>query len=169
MLSFKTVLIDNTYTETRVSKHKEVLYRRHDGAVNPPNMVAYQRYGKRIIWTGLHNGANNARGSTINFAETIILAIAETEDIDPRKCEFYDLQTHRGYTSHKPGDFTFNRVLVRWETGASVPTIIGWVDGRCLLGILAEWSKYIWGDTPPGTPRNLAEMRETALPLLAEV
>jgi hypothetical protein len=142
-----------------VSIHKEVEYLSAGGWKNPYNRVAYKVYRWQIIFSGLSDGDRIARCSTINSAENIVLAISDTEGIDPRNYRFYDLQTHRGYTSHKDGEFTFNRLILRWKQGIRKPAQAHWEEVECLPEILEEWSSYIWSGEPCGEPRSLAMVR----------
>src|SRR3989344_5463519 len=54
--------------------------------------------------------------STINFAEQIIEAICAQEKVgDPRLLNFYDLQTHLGYSRLADGEFKFDEVLFSYD------------------------------------------------------
>lgn len=150
-----------------MKKHKEVEYMDANGR-NPFNRVAYKVYGWQVIFTGLFNGRQGARGSTINFEENIIYAISDAEKINPIVHQFYDLQTYKGYTSYKPGDFTFNKLILHWQKGCKKIEWMGWTEGHCQMDILAEWFPYIWGDHPQGIPRNLAVIHGAISPITEE-
>jgi hypothetical protein len=136
------------------------VYETCPGRINPANRIAYAIYGYEIVFTGLTDGKNEPRGSTINCAEQIILAISQAEKINPREYQFFDLQTHRGYCSHKVGDFSFNKLGLEWQPDVNIPVWVGWEEGDCRAEILGEWLPYIWGDHPQGKTRNLARYRQ---------
>ena len=142
-----------------------------ESGFNPRNKVAYRVYGRQIIFTGLHNGSDGGRGSTINFEEEIILAISKAESINPSEYEFYDLQTQQSYGGlwgdHKPGDYTFNKVCFEYEEG-KMTRKTGWEEGYCDPKVLEDWMDYIWGNYPRGTVRNLPVAWGSLLPMPRE-
>lgn len=50
--------------------------------------------------------------STINAAESIITAIAKQEGVSVWTLEWFDLQTHCGYSSKQPGQFELDQVVL---------------------------------------------------------
>ncbi len=131
------------------------------------NRIIYIIYGRQIVFSGLHNSRDGRVGSTINFAEEVILAIAVNEKIDPKSHEFFDLQTHKGYCSYKPGDYTLNMLHPVWD-GLSQPVGMGWTEGHPDPQILKDFSECIWGSVTPSTPRNLSIYHGHLKPLEAE-
>ncbi len=107
------------------------------------------------MFCGTSNGENGPGGSTINYAESVVEAIALTEGINPRQYVFYDLQTQAGYQSHKPGQFSFNRLSAGFLGIGCRPCEMGWTEGYCEEQILEDFSQWIWGDGPRGELVNL--------------
>ena len=58
------------------------------------------------VFTGVTNNGT----STVNGAERIIKVITETEG---RQFSFYDLQTQKGYSYYKPGEYSFDHLIVK--------------------------------------------------------
>ena len=123
---------------------------------NPLNEVCYVMYPKRqIVFTGLHDGYDGGRKSTINAAEDIVRAIAVKENIDPRQYVFYDLETPAGYHGHRQGDYRINRLTIEWD--GTVIGHVSWREGHCGGKVLADFDGYIRGEDPDAPLRNLAE------------
>jgi hypothetical protein len=94
-----------------------------------PRRAAYCRYGKRIVFSRLYNDQTIPLVSAINDAETIILDVSEALKINPRESEFFDLQTYQGYDDHELGEYTFNRLALKWESDRI--SHISWQKGFC--------------------------------------
>ena len=60
------------------------------------------------VYTGLESEV----GSTINYAEDIIAAIAEKEGFDPSEITFFDLQTWKGYDGDE-GVFAYDKLVFK--------------------------------------------------------
>jgi hypothetical protein len=131
---------------------------------NSLNVVSYVMYsGKQIVFTGLHNTTEGPAGSSINFAEDIIAVIAKKENINPQGYTFYDLQTPKGYPSHEPGDYSFNKLRPQWKNGVIVQ--MGWQEGHCSDIILEHFGGYIRGSDHRITFRNLPQAYGAIKPL----
>jgi len=129
---------------------------------NPLNLVVYCRYGRQIVFSGLHNSNEGRVRSTINGAEQVIIAIALAERIDPRDFEFFDLQTQRGYASFRPGDYEFSQLSPTWQ--GAVPIGMQWQGGYCSKRVLDDFRRYIgYSDSIP--PRNRAVAAGALSPL----
>ncbi|HVY54217.1 MAG TPA: hypothetical protein VHC46_00510, partial [Thermodesulfobacteriota bacterium] len=135
-------------------KGKTVRYESSGGFL-PLNEVVYVIYGRQIVFSGLHSAKEGRVGSTINFAEQIIAAIAKAEKLDPRRHQFLDLQTHKGYGRYKPGNFAFNLLKPIWQKGCELPVGMSWCEGHPDLKVIEDFSECIWGDNSRSTPRNL--------------
>lgn len=81
--------------------------------------------GSRVVFSGIIKP-----GSTINFAERIITNISSQEGINPRRYQWYDLQTHLGYQGKEPGIFEFSRLVLGVQEEMEVPlnAIILWYE-----------------------------------------
>lgn len=102
--------------------------------------VAYIVDGDRVYFTGLDKHGT----STINAAETIVKAIASEEERSWVGLEFFDLQTHTGYTSRNPGQYEIDRLRVKARCDELV--IDGWervLSDTGSLGNPAEIPEYI--------------------------
>lgn len=76
----------------------------------------YAFLGNRCVFTAIANDDHTST-SSINAVERIIHHIAQKEEIDPRKFDFFDLQTHRMYPERggagcAPGEFMFDQILL---------------------------------------------------------
>ena len=119
-------------------------YIRFEGFIpnNPLNVVACKIYpGDQIVFTGLHNHREGQAESTINRASEIITAIAEHEQVDPQKINWFDLQTSRGFMHYKPREYTFNQVSPEWKNGRI--SGIKWQEGYCNQMILEDFELLI--------------------------
>ncbi|MFX0202142.1 MAG: hypothetical protein ACFFCW_39020 [Candidatus Hodarchaeota archaeon] len=94
-----------------------------------------------IIYTGVSSHARK----TINGAEEIICAIAEQEGIDLQNTAFYDLQTYRGISTRKEGDFDFDKVTFDLKDGE--PTNLGWQKVECPQRVITLFGGLI-GNKP---------------------
>lgn len=131
---------------------------------NPLNVVTYVVYpGKQIVFTGLHNCTEGPAGSSINYAEDIVYAIAAKERIDPQDVTFFDLQTMKGYIEYLPGDYRFNRLVPSWENRKIVH--MEWREGHCTDTILHDFAGYIQGSDATIKFRNLAQAYGAIKPL----
>lgn len=138
---------------------------------NPLNEVTYAVYGGRIVFTAMHSIRDGPMQSTINAAESIVAAIIEQERIsDPEWIRFYDLQTGKGYPgSHRrPGEFTFNKLKLSWESGVKQPTRVSWTEIHCSEDVLNDFKYYIWGNEPKDAGRNMA-VAHGAIPACAPI
>jgi hypothetical protein len=150
------------------SRLKTVGYRGIGDPPNPRNVVAYMRYddGKRVVFTGLYNSCDGPRGSTCNFAEDIVFAIALNEHLDPHQYEFYDLKTMRSYGTTKgplaflddyqPGSFNFDKLHPYWKKGQLRPYHMTWSEHHIDEVVACDFAEFIWGDSERGPLRNLA-------------
>ena len=85
---------------------------RHRDAAWKVRSVAYVIIGRDYVFSGLE-----APGTTINFAEDIIVLICAAERLDPRRITFYDLQTYRSYISKKPGEYELDKLTLKFGEG----------------------------------------------------
>jgi hypothetical protein len=117
------------------------------------------------VFTGLHNGCHGPRGSTCNFAEDIVVAIARQESIDPQVFEFYDLKTMRSYGiegpmvefhDYRPGSFYFDKLHLYWKKGQLRPYHMTWSEHHIDEIIVCDFAEFIWGNSERGPLRNLA-------------
>ena len=116
--------------------------------------VEYIVYGNSVVFSGLHNGKEGARTSTINAAESVVMAIAEAEGIDPRHYTFFDLQTFTSYARYQRGDFTYNQLTIDWRESGQ-PGQVYWKEGHGVPEVLEDFGHLIWGEGERGKPRNL--------------
>ncbi len=124
---------------------------------NPRNVVAYKRYDRMIVFTGLHDDMDGGRGSTCNFAEEIVMAIAENEKIDPIHYTFFDLQTRTSYgDEYELGDYSYDELHLKWEELSPLPYSVSWIERHCTTQILRDFAEFIWQDAPVGKYRNRA-------------
>jgi len=136
---------------------KVVSYRDAGDPPNPRNVVAYKRYNRMIVFTGLHDGMDGGRGSTCNFAEEIVMAIAKNENIDPVYYTFFDLKTRTGYgDSYELGDYNYDELRLQWEELSPRPDSVYWIERRCTSEILRDFAEFIWQDASVGKYRNRA-------------
>lgn len=148
------------------SRLKTVQYQGIGDAPNPRNVVAYLRYDdNRIVFTGLYNGCDGPRGSTCNFAEDIMMAIARKEHIDPQVFEFYDLKTMQGYGTngpmaefddYQPGSFYVDKLRPYWKKGQARPYHMQWTEYHIDEVVVCDFAEFIWGESERGPLRNLA-------------
>jgi len=129
--------------------------------------VEYIIYDDHIVFSGLHNGKDGPRLSTINGAERIVTAIAKAEGIDPKKYTFYDLQTFKSYGDYRQGDYNFNRLTIDWQ-GGNRPYVLSWTEGHCLPEILEDFGHLIWGEGERSIPRHMAVHHGALLPQVPE-
>jgi hypothetical protein len=108
---------------------KVVGYRGAGDPTNPRNVVAYKRYHRMIVFTGLHDGMDGGRGSTCNFAEEIVMAIAKNENIHPIYYTFFDLKTRTGYGDpYELGDYNYDELRLCWTELSSFPESVSWIE-----------------------------------------
>jgi hypothetical protein len=155
------------------SRLKIAYYDEPDMAPNPLQCVAYHIYGRQIVFTGLHNGDDGPRGSTINYAEEVVRAIATQEAIDGRRYTFYDLQTCRGYGGrggeYYRGSYCLNELELSWPQDGNTPNRdVRWIEGHANEEVLSDFAEFIWDDLPVGTPINIAVQRGGLKPLLPQ-
>ncbi len=106
-------------------------------------VVEYRRYyGRQIVFTASNENDGN-RISTINHVEEIILSIARKENLNPRECQFYDLQTYKGYRIYTPGHYRFSKIEVDWREDTEEPVKIKWIDGHCNPGVITNLLGYV--------------------------
>jgi hypothetical protein len=95
--------------------------------------VAYVRIGasgNQIIFSGVTDKTT----STVNAAERIIQSISLAEQIeDPKRIVWCDLQTQRGYSYFRPGEYEFNHLVLHGN--APDIEVVQWIR--------AEPSQYI--------------------------
>lgn len=141
-------------------KNKELKIVGYHGIGDPPNprnVVAYKRYHRMIVFTGLHDGMDGGRGSTCNFAEEIVMAIAKNEKIDPIYYVFFDLKTRTSYSEeYELGDYNYDELRIQWEELTFRPRSVSWVERYCTSEILRDFTEFIWQNAPVGTYRNRA-------------
>lgn len=118
----------------------------------PHDEVAYRVYRKGgkigVVFSGINDGRDNPRQSTINAAEGIVEAICEVENLDPTKCGFFDLQTYKGYPSVKSGTYKFSKLKVIKDRRTKSVAVPSWQDTKCEKKVLKEWLTYIWDNMP---------------------
>lgn len=99
----------------------------------PQQPVAYAIFGNRCVFTADYDACY---GSSINFAEGIIAAIAAQEQVPIRSLRFFDLQTHIGYESKKPGTFEYDEIIftvyegIRQSWGRKLD-VESWLPSEC--------------------------------------
>jgi hypothetical protein len=84
---------------------------------NRISSVAYVILKDKCIFTACQK---SSQGSTINYAEDIIEAIAKLEKHDPRSFRYFDIQTRISYGEDdllrpNEGSFIFDEVMNWWE------------------------------------------------------
>lgn len=104
------------------------------------SFVDYEIFdGYKCVFSGVSGNGK----STINAAEGIIKAIAETEKV-PLK--FYDLQTHKGYDYFKPGEYSFDLLII---TNQNDPEVVRWVPERLFREALEVFKEHIGSNPRP--------------------
>ncbi len=95
--------------------------------------VAYVVVGNQVYFSGLTPPQQST--STINAAESIIQAICRAADLDWRACEFYDIQTHWGYSQRAAGQWVIDQLhVVCHSSDPNRPYVVSWTPlGRELL------------------------------------
>ena len=105
-------------------------------------MIIYAILGNQCVFTQATRGTN----SSINLAEHIIAAVAESEQVDPTQLHFYDLQTHLGYGGpgnyhYPPGVFDYDEL--EFEMRGRVPNVLNWTPVRCPEEIAKLFAPFI--------------------------
>lgn len=87
--------------------------------------VAYIIIDTVVFFSGLTPTGEST--TTINDAEGVIEAICEAEGLKWESCQFYDIQTHRGYRK-SPGEFDVDRLNVAPQRigGTNRPWVDSW-------------------------------------------
>lgn len=112
----------------------------YSGAVN--GLVAYYIEGKNIYFTSVRRKAT----STINVAESVVTALSAIAGVPWDDLTFYDLQTHNGYATKKPGEFQLDQLLV--FKGGGEPIVRDWKPVAASEGLAGRG----------GLPHDLAEL-----------
>ena len=104
--------------------------------------VAYVITGDRCIFSGLTT-ALETNNSTINLAEHIIVAIAQSESVDPQTLTIFDLQTHLGYgaSGKKLGQFEYDHLHFKVKDG--VPRVTWWEPVVCPREVMEIFAEQI--------------------------
>ncbi len=112
---------------------KETRYADYDDAPESAKVgiVKYAIRDKSCIFTGLTS--SRVSPTTINAAEYVIRAIAETEGLDPRLITFYDLLTRRGYPD-QPKPYEFVRLMIGYQNNQI--HVVAWTPVECTPDIL---------------------------------
>lgn len=96
--------------------------------------VDYQIFdGQRCIFSGVTDGGT----STINAAERIIKAIAEAEKVP---LEFYDLQTQKGYSYYRPGEYSLDLLILK---DGRLDSVIAWRPENLPPEVLKAFKNHI--------------------------
>ena len=103
--------------------------------------VAYIILRDKCIFTACQE---SSQGSSVNFAEEIIAAIASQETLDPKSLRYFDIKTRMSYGEDmtlrpKPGSFEFDEVMNWWEGPR-------WSTTVCPKYVSDLFRKYIDGD-----------------------
>ncbi len=127
--------------------------------------VAYHIF-RRSLCVFTQVGDAITEGSSINYLEQIVSAIAQAEMHEITSMRYFDLQTRTGYgpgyykSRPNPGDFEFDEVLITVRGG-----IIGrpeWVPTICPLDVCEEFKMFIDG-IPHQTKASGQEFRSIEL------
>ena len=105
----------------------------HDGE------VVYQLFGDDCVFSGI---SGHTATSTINAVEAIIEAIAKGEKIHPRMLNFFDLQTHNGYTK-KLGELEYDHIKFSTKKGGKVVDP-GWSMAELPEAVKNAFRDYIY-------------------------
>lgn len=103
-----------------------------------PCRVVYLIVGNKCVFSGIT--AIKEGGSTVNFAQAIISAIAQKEQFRISEIIFCDLQTSRGY-NYDVGNYQLNQLTVTYVDGRV--NVSGWEQISCPTHVLDEFSEYI--------------------------
>lgn len=95
-----------------------------------------------VVDTKVYFSSITMNPSSINSAEAIMVAIAESEGIKWQEYAFNDIQTHLGYHSKKPGQFEVDGLEFYPETPVW-PHITGWTRVPCPDHVLREFAELI--------------------------
>ncbi len=90
----------------------------YSAAVN--GLVAYYIEGNKVFFTSVRRKAT----STINAAESVVMELSAIVGVPWDDLTFYDLQTHNGYSTKKPGEFQLDQLLV--FKGGGEPVVRDW-------------------------------------------
>lgn len=96
--------------------------RRHGGSVK------YILVADQCVFSGI--SSPETAPTTVNVAESVILAIAEAEKINPSQTTFYDLHTHLSFPHLKPGETEFKKLSIAM-TPQGKPRVYSWVHWEC--------------------------------------
>lgn len=100
-----------------------------------------------------------SKGSSINYAEAIVHAICNEEQVDPLSMRFFDLQTRTSYTGGltkpNPGDFEFDEVIIE-PARESIKGIHAksWLLTKCLDEVVTLFAAFIDGTPRQRVPRT---------------
>ncbi len=86
--------------------------------------VAYLVYRQTIYFSGI-----TKPGSTINFAEQVVLAICKAEGIRWQDYTFVDVETFRGYPGYAPGSYCIDQLAIVNDAGK--PRVESWREIAC--------------------------------------
>lgn len=98
------------------------------------NRVVYAIVGDCCYFSGIEK---KLRTSTINAAESIIMAICKQEGVFPNRLRWFDLQTHHGYDSKQPGGFELDEVVFKHDSK------VYWIPTLCPPDIFLLFREYI--------------------------
>lgn len=87
--------------------------------------VAYTVVSDKVYFSGLTSPLQST--STINATESVIQAICQAAGLDWTTCEFYDIQTHRGYPQRIPGEWVIDKLhVVCHSSDPHRPHVVSW-------------------------------------------
>lgn len=115
---------------------KRALFKYFGGSDHRGGEVVYIVRGTICVFS-----ATTRYPSSINAVEDIVEAICQSEGCSPAELTFYDLQTHRGYTSRQPGEFAFDRIRLGITNGEIVDPV--WSPEPCPPEIVSAFADFI--------------------------
>ncbi|MFA6437258.1 MAG: hypothetical protein WC242_03775 [Candidatus Paceibacterota bacterium] len=80
--------------------------------------------------------------STINCAEDIVRAIARKENKPIKAFRFFDLQTHTGYESKRPGEVEYDQLLLEMIDDELL-SVQEWLPEECPAKVREIFREYI--------------------------
>ena len=115
---------------------KTITYASFNGRPTP---VAYYIFeGDRCVFTGITDKGT----STINAVERIVEAIAVVEGRGIRELTFFDLQTRKGYSHYRSGEFAFSQLILSEKEGRV--TSVVWRSIACPENVRDEFRDFIY-------------------------
>lgn len=105
---------------------------------------AHVVYEKIDAATIVFSGIGRYTRTTINAEQDIIAMIARIENIDPKRCTFYDLQTFQQY-GRDEGVFSFSRLDFEIDRTGRISEM-RWREESCPEEVVSLFQSFIGND-----------------------